>query len=106
MDPQKNLSLSLSLSLSPSLPPSPPFKSGGDTWIDEERVSTNLISNLPINIFPLFLLLTFPSYTVLCPSVVKDSMTPEQVTKAILDQIGIDSAVYRLGHNKVFMSLN
>jgi len=33
-------------------------------------------------------------------------MTPEQVTKAILDQIGIDSAVYRLGHNKVFMSLN
>lgn len=41
------------------------------------------------------------SYKVLCPSVVKDSMTGEQIARKVLETIGIDEAVYRMGFNKV-----
>ena len=41
------------------------------------------------------------SYKLLCPSLVKDSMTGEQIAKVVLDKMGFDEAVYRLGFNKV-----
>ncbi|XP_059351928.1 myosin heavy chain, muscle-like isoform X18 [Daphnia carinata] len=41
-------------------------------------------------------------YKLLCPSLIKDSMTGEQIAKLVLDKMGFDEAVYRLGFNKVF----
>ncbi|KAK2711652.1 hypothetical protein QYM36_012690 [Artemia franciscana] len=41
-------------------------------------------------------------YKVLCSNLVKDYMSPEWACKVILEDAGLDSNFYRLGHNKVF----
>lgn len=54
-------------------------------------------SRLDLSFCPLFAI----SYKVLCPSLVKDSMSGEEIARKVLEHIGIDEAVYRMGFNKV-----
>lgn len=42
-------------------------------------------------------------YKILYPKGVKDSMSPEQATKTILEGIELDPEQYRLGNTKVYI---
>lgn len=44
------------------------------------------------------------SYKVLCANIVRETMSDEQITRAIIEYTGIDPAMYRFGFNKVVIA--